>query len=104
MEEIKPLIEEAKQAVGNIKSNTLSEIRSLRAPPGRPFVKPKSKVTDFFIKILFRILDVIRDVLEGVLCLMGTQDLSWNSMKSFLAKRGVKGKLILLEKQLLIIS
>jgi len=35
MEEIKPLIEEAKQAVGNIKSNTLSEIRSLRAPPGK---------------------------------------------------------------------
>jgi dynein heavy chain 2 len=55
MEEIKPLVEEAKQAVGNIKASTLSEIRSLRAPP-----------------------DVIRDVLEGVLCLMGTQDLSWN--------------------------
>ena len=55
MEEIKPLVEEAKQAVGNIKASTLSEIRSLRAPP-----------------------DVIRDVLEGVLCLMGTKDLSWN--------------------------
>jgi dynein heavy chain 2 len=55
MEEIKPLVEEAKQAVGNIKASTLSEIRSLRAPP-----------------------DVIRDVLEGVLCLMGTQDTSWN--------------------------
>ena len=35
MEEIKPLVEEAKQAVGNIKANTLSEIRSLRAPPGK---------------------------------------------------------------------
>jgi hypothetical protein len=34
MEEIKPLVEEAKQAVGNIKASTLSEIRSLRAPPG----------------------------------------------------------------------
>ncbi|CAL4059761.1 unnamed protein product, partial [Meganyctiphanes norvegica] len=42
-------------------------IRSMRAPP-----------------------EVIRDVLEGVLRLMGILDTSWNSMKSFLAKRGVK--------------
>ena len=34
--------------------------------------------------------EVIRDILEGVLRLMGIQDTSWNSMKSFLAKRGVK--------------
>ena len=71
MAEIGPLVEEAKKAVGNIKSTTLSEIRSLRAPP-----------------------NVIRDILEGVLCLMGTQDTSWNSMKSFLAKRGVKDEIL----------
>ena len=71
MAEIGPLVEEAKKAVGNIKSSTLSEIRSLRAPP-----------------------NVIRDILEGVLCLMGTQDTSWNSMKSFLAKRGVKDEIL----------
>ncbi|XP_064481252.1 cytoplasmic dynein 2 heavy chain 1-like [Ornithodoros turicata] len=65
--EIEPLIQEAKAAVGNIKSDSLSEIRSLRAPP-----------------------DVIRDILEGVLRLMGIFDTSWVSMKSFLAKRGVK--------------
>lgn len=65
--EVEPLIEEARQAVGNIKNESLSEIRSLRAPP-----------------------DVIRDILEGVLRLMGIQDTSWNSMKTFLAKRGVK--------------
>ena len=41
--------------------------RSLRAPP-----------------------EVIRDILEGVLTLMGVGDTSWNSMKTFLAKRGVK--------------
>ena len=64
---MEPLIAEARQAVGNIKSESLSEIRSLRAPP-----------------------DVIRDILEGVLRLMGIQDTSWNSMKTFLAKRGVK--------------
>ncbi|KAF4526157.1 hypothetical protein B566_EDAN008193 [Ephemera danica] len=65
--EIEPLIKEAQAAVGNIKAEALSEIRSLRAPP-----------------------DVIRDILEGVLRLMGIQDTSWNSMKTFLAKRGVK--------------
>lgn len=64
---MEPLIAEARQAVGNIKNESLSEIRSLRAPP-----------------------DVIRDILEGVLRLMGIQDTSWNSMKTFLAKRGVK--------------
>ena len=67
LKEVEPLIEEAKRAVGNIKSETLTEIRSLRVPP-----------------------DVIRDILEATLLLMGTEDTSWNSMKSFLAKRGVK--------------
>ncbi|XP_017783105.1 PREDICTED: cytoplasmic dynein 2 heavy chain 1 [Nicrophorus vespilloides] len=65
--EVEPLIQQARQAVGNIKNESLSEIRSLRAPP-----------------------EVIRDILEGVLRLMGIQDTSWNSMKTFLAKRGVK--------------
>ncbi|KAI4463438.1 dynein heavy chain family protein [Holotrichia oblita] len=65
--EVEPLIKEAGAAVGNIKTEALSEIRSLRAPP-----------------------DIIRDILEGVLRLMGIQDTSWNSMKTFLAKRGVK--------------
>lgn len=65
--EIEPLIQEASAAVGNIKPESLSEIRSLRAPP-----------------------DIIRDILEGVLRLMGILDTSWNSMKIFLAKRGVK--------------
>lgn len=67
LSEVEPLIREARSAVGNIKTESLSEIRSLRAPP-----------------------EVIRDILEGVLKLMGTQDTSWNSMKTFLAKRGVK--------------
>ncbi|XP_074038391.1 dynein cytoplasmic heavy chain beethoven [Leptinotarsa decemlineata] len=67
LSEVEPLIEEARSAVGNIKSESLSEIRSLRAPP-----------------------EIIRDILEGVLRLMGIQDTSWNSMKTFLAKRGIK--------------
>lgn len=64
---VEPLLKEASVAVGSIKSEALSEIRSLRAPP-----------------------ETIRDILEGVLRLMGIRDTSWNSMKSFLAKRGVK--------------
>ncbi|CAM1329611.1 Uncharacterised protein at_DN1743, partial [Pycnogonum litorale] len=68
--EIEPLVREAMSAVGNIKSDSLSEIRSLRVPP-----------------------DVIRDILEGVLRLMGIFDTSWVSMKSFLAKRGIKDEI-----------
>nr|XP_023648221.1 cytoplasmic dynein 2 heavy chain 1 isoform X1 [Paramormyrops kingsleyae]XP_023648222.1 cytoplasmic dynein 2 heavy chain 1 isoform X1 [Paramormyrops kingsleyae] len=67
LKEVQPLVDEAKQAVGNIKPEALSEIRSLRMPP-----------------------DIIRDILEGVLRLMGIFDTSWVSMKSFLAKRGVR--------------
>ncbi|XP_030099868.1 cytoplasmic dynein 2 heavy chain 1 isoform X1 [Mus musculus] len=67
LKEVQPLVNEAKLAVGNIRPESLSEIRSLRMPP-----------------------DVIRDILEGVLRLMGIFDTSWVSMKSFLAKRGVR--------------
>ena len=57
---IEPLVKEAKEAVGNIKTETLSEIRALRMPP-----------------------DVIRDILEAVLRLMGTFDTSWGNMRRF---------------------
>ena len=67
LSEIEPLIQEAMKAVGNIKPETLSEIRALRAPP-----------------------DVIRDILEGVLRIMGVYDTSWGSMRNFLARRGIK--------------
>ena len=67
LSEIEPLIQEARRAVGNIKPETLSEIRALRMPPA-----------------------VIRDILEGVLRIMGIFDTSWGSMRSFLARREVK--------------
>lgn len=57
---IKPTVDAARDAVGNIKSDALSEIRSLRAPP-----------------------TVIRDILEGVLTLLGIYDTSWVSMKRY---------------------
>lgn len=56
--QVQPLIDEAMKAVGSIKSETLGEIRALRAPP-----------------------DTIRDILEGVLRIMGIYDTSWVSMK-----------------------
>ena len=67
LKEVEPLIAEARSAVGNIKSDTLTEVRSLRMPP-----------------------PVIRDILEATLIIMGMQDTSWNSMKSFLSKRGIR--------------
>lgn len=67
---VAPIIEAARLAVGQIKSDHLNEIRSLKAPP-----------------------DAIRDVLEGVLKLMGQADTSWNSMKKFLGNRGIKVRL-----------
>ena len=65
--EIEPLVSEARSAVSDIRNEALAEIRSLRAPP-----------------------ETIRDILEGVLRLMGILDTSWTSMKIFLAKRGIK--------------
>ncbi|XP_067663541.1 cytoplasmic dynein 2 heavy chain 1-like isoform X1 [Haliotis asinina] len=65
--DVEPLVQATRKAVGSIKTDSLSEIRALRAPP-----------------------EVIRVILEGVLRLMGIFDTSWVSMKSFLAKRGVK--------------
>ena len=68
---IEPVLEAARSAVGQIKPESLSEIRALRAPP-----------------------DTIRDILQGVLALMGIYDTSWVSMRSFLAKRGVTDDII----------
>lgn len=58
LSEIGPILEEAQKAVGNIKPESLNEIRVLRMPP-----------------------DAVRDILEGVLRLMGILDASWVSMK-----------------------
>jgi dynein heavy chain 2 len=69
--DVEPIIKAAKSAVGEIKSESLTEIRSLRAPP-----------------------PAVRDVLEAVLRLMGNLDMSWNSMKSFLGKRTVKEEIL----------
>lgn len=59
LKEVQPIVDEAKRAVGQIKSESLSEIRALRAPP-----------------------DAVRDILEGVLRLMGILDTSWTSIKT----------------------
>ncbi|TPX45912.1 hypothetical protein SeLEV6574_g03556 [Synchytrium endobioticum] len=65
--DVEPILRAARESVGEIRSDAISEVRSLRAPP-----------------------PAVRDVLEGVLRLMGNEDMTWNSMKSFLGKRSVK--------------
>ncbi|XP_047369553.1 cytoplasmic dynein 2 heavy chain 1 isoform X1 [Vespa velutina] len=70
LSKVEPLVEQASHAVAGISSDALAEVRSLRAPPAP-----------------------VRDVLEGVLRLMGIKDTSWNSMKTFLAKRGIKDEI-----------
>jgi len=71
LSDIQPLIDAACKAVGQIKSDNLTEIKSLKMPP-----------------------DAIRDVLEGVLILMGQTDTSWSSMRKFLSSRSVKDEII----------
>ena len=68
---IEPAIQAAKKAVGAIESKSLTEIRAFRAPP-----------------------DAVRDILQAVLMLMGIFDTSWQSMRSFLAKRGVQDEIV----------
>jgi hypothetical protein len=58
-------------AVGQIKSEHLNEIRSLKMPP-----------------------EPIADVLGAVLKLLGIHDVSWLSMKKFLGNRGVKDEIL----------
>jgi dynein heavy chain 2 len=64
-------LEQAKKAVGSIKSENLNEVRSLRMPP-----------------------EPIHDVLSAVLMLMGINDTSWLRMKNFLGERGVKDRIL----------
>lgn len=68
---IKPMLEAAQDAVSSIRSEALSEIRSLKSPP-----------------------EPIRDVLEGVLALLGITDVSWQSMRKFLGERGAKERIL----------
>lgn len=71
LQEVQPLIDQARQSVGQIKSDNINEIRSLKMPP-----------------------EAIRDVLEGVLLLMGQKDTSWKNMKKFLGSKSVKDQVI----------
>eukprot|EP00798_Chlamydomonas_sp_ICE-L_P023166 gene23167-30374_t len=68
---VQPMIDQARAAVGSIKKQNIDEIRSLKMPP-----------------------DAIRDVLEGVLMMMGQQDISWNNMKKFLGTKAVKDDIV----------
>mmetsp|Transcript_41826 Transcript_41826/g.82044 ORF Transcript_41826/g.82044 Transcript_41826/m.82044 type:complete len:4055 (+) Transcript_41826:307-12471(+) len=69
--DVQPILDSAKEAVSGIKKDNLNEIRALRMPP-----------------------PVIAHVLEGVLTLLNQQDLSWSSMRGFLAKPSAKEEII----------
>lgn len=71
LQDVQPMLDAARKAVGQIKSDNINEIRSLKMPP-----------------------DAIRDVLEGVLRILGQQDTSWANMKKFLGSRVVKDEII----------
>mmetsp|Transcript_9476 Transcript_9476/g.27062 ORF Transcript_9476/g.27062 Transcript_9476/m.27062 type:complete len:1740 (-) Transcript_9476:175-5394(-) len=71
LQEVQPMLDAARKAVGSIKSDNINEIRSLKMPP-----------------------DAIRDVLEGVLRILGQQDMSWANMKKFLGSKVVKDEII----------
>nr|AAU93603.1 cytoplasmic dynein heavy chain 2.2 [Leishmania mexicana] len=68
---IKPMMEAARDAISTIRSEQLNEIRSLLSPP-----------------------EAIRVVLEGVLALLGVNDVSWQSMRQFLGERGAKQRIL----------
>jgi len=69
--DIQPILDQAKKAVGGIKSEHLNEITALKMPP-----------------------EPIADVLGAVLKLLGVRDVSWLSMKKFLRSRGVKDDIV----------
>lgn len=71
LDEIAPLLKEAKEAINGIKRDNLNEIRSLKSPP-----------------------QMIVHVLSGVLMLLGIEDLSWVSMKKFLGNREIKSQIL----------
>lgn len=116
---IEPALQAAKAAVGGIKSESLSEIRSLRAPPEvirdileglflfsfSRFLQTHTQVALLYTfthsrytllnacLLRFAILSLPLSA-AGVLRIMGLNDTSWVSMKSFLARRGVKEEII----------
>lgn len=69
---IQPVLDAAKEAVGQIKSEHLSELKSLKTPP-----------------------PAVQDVLEGVLVLLGNgQDTTWATIRKFLAGDGLKSTIL----------
>ena len=71
LKDVQPLIDAARAAVGQIKSDNINEIKSLRTPP-----------------------EGILALLEAVLTLMDNPDTSWAGQKKFLGSRGVKDEII----------
>lgn len=68
---IQPEVDQARAAVGELKSSNLNEIKNFRVPP-----------------------DAVVHVLGAVMLFMGNDDTSWNAMKRFLSNAGVISQII----------
>jgi dynein heavy chain 2 len=69
---VQPLIDAAKEAVGSIRPEHLSELKSLKTPP-----------------------QPVQDVLEGILNLLGKGgDVTWAGIRKFLQGEGVKASIV----------
>jgi dynein heavy chain 2 len=69
--DVNPILEAARQSVGEIRKDSLAEIKALRMPS-----------------------PVIQDVITAVFLLLGQEDLSWNTMKSFLSSQSMKEQIL----------
>ncbi|CAL5997617.1 Dynein_heavy chain [Hexamita inflata] len=66
LDQVKPLLEEAKSAVSSIPNDAMSEVRSFNSPP-----------------------PAVATVLEAVVLFMGFKDTSWKGIRAFLGQSGV---------------
>jgi dynein heavy chain 2 len=102
LEEVQPLVDQAKKAVGAIKSDNINEIRSLKMPPDAIRDVLEVRVSARLALSLSLLegcvhshaLSSSRCTSQGVLLIMGNPDTSWNNMKKFLGQRSVKDEII----------
>lgn len=82
LKDVQPLVDAAKRAVAQIKNDQIAEIRSLKSPPEAIY-----DVLEVWMLVCINVLDV---PLQGVMRVLGQDDMSWNGMKKFLGQKTVK--------------
>lgn len=66
LEQVKPMLEEAKTSVASIPNDAMSEVKSFNSPP-----------------------QGVKHVMEAVVTFMGMRDTEWRSIRAFLGQSGV---------------